>query len=159
MELSNWLPLVGVALGGVITWLVAWTTRRNANQREDARWEKERDRDQEAREREQQLLTYEHRRQAYVGFILASQTIKDRFEYPGRTPGPASSDLLDQVWEQTKLVQIYGTRRAQSRCTEACKSLVEYIFSASRSRAQQDSLVRSLNEFRDVVREDLAVPE
>ena len=157
MDLTEWSPLFGVALGGLITMLVTWSANRTTPQREDARWERERIRDQDARDYEQQLQTYDHRRHAYAEFI---QTWRDSWNRiilvdPADTLSNKQS-LLDPIWESLALVQIYGSQAAAEKASSAFQSMFDVVLV---NRDPKSSPVASLDEFRIVVRRDLKVPD
>ena len=159
MWLESWQSLIGVGVGGGITWLVSWSTRRNANQREDERWERERRREEENSKRQQELLTYEHRREAYAGFIGTWRKAWEKHSHPDRVPGPAPSDFLDDVWEQRSLIALYGTKEAEKLCWDAYDELIDYVYLG---RDEDSGGLRSdqaLGRFITVVRRDLAVPD
>src|SRR5690349_17350406 len=155
MDLTEWSPLFGVALGGLITMLVTWSTNRTTLRREDARWERERLRDQATRDHEQQLLTHEHRRHAYAEFI---QTWRDSWNRiilidPAETLTNKQS-LLDPIWESLALVQIYGSQAAAEKASSAFQSMFDVVLV---NQDPKSSPVATLDEFRIVVRRDLKV--
>jgi hypothetical protein len=155
MNLTEWSPLFGVALGGLITMLVTWFANRTATEREDARWELARIRDQDARDHEQRLLTYEHRRHAYAEFI---QTWRDSWNRiilidPADTLTNKQS-LLAPIWESLALVQIYGSQAAAEKASSAFQSMFDVVLV---NQDPKSSPVATLDEFRIVVRRDLKV--
>ena len=158
MDLTEWsLLFFGVALGGLITMLVTWSTNRTATRREDARWERERIRDKDARDHEQQLLTYEHRRHAYAEFI---QTWRDSWNriilVDPADPLSSKQSLVDPIWESLSLVQIYGSQAAAEKASSAFQSMFDAVLV---NRDPKSSPVATLDEFRIVVRRDLKVPD
>src|SRR5690349_15228169 len=157
MDLSEWSLLLGVVLGGLITMLVAWSANRTAIQREDARWERERIRDQEARDHERQLLTYEHRRHAYAKFIQTWRDSWNRIILVDPADALANKQsLLDPIWESLALVQIYGSQAAAEKASAAFQSMFDVVLV---NRDPKSSPVASLDDFRIVVRQDLKVPD
>jgi|SRR4051812_44531169 hypothetical protein len=157
MDLTEWQGLAGVVLGGLIAVLVTWSASRTATWREDARWERERIRAKEARDHEQQLLTYEHRRHAYAEFIQTWRASWNQVILvdPSK-PLSNKQTLLDPIWDSLSLVQIYGSKEAADKASLAFQGMFDVVMV---NREPESSPLGSLDEFRIVVRQDLKVPD
>jgi|tagenome__1003787_1003787.scaffolds.fasta_scaffold20757532_2 hypothetical protein len=155
MTLQEWLtltgPLFGVIVGSLISAGTTWVAQRNANQRDDARWE-----------REQRNRTYEHRRQAYADFIGAWRSELHEVLSRKRSEGAQlHPDLLDPVWDSLAAVEIYGTEEARTKARAAWGALNELVRGnfGSDSAPLKINPFDALEDFRAIVRHDLSVPE
>jgi hypothetical protein len=162
MDLTQWSPLAGVVLGGLISSAVTWLNNRNAGKRDDARWERERSRDRETQVLEQQLLTYDHRRAAYAGFLEAWTTMAEAVTLRHIKGGePPRDQDLKPVREQRALVQLYGRQQAVERAEVAYNMLGRWAWprAAESEKVTLREVFASIEEFRAVVRRDLAIPD
>jgi len=164
MQIKDLLPLIGVIIGGLITSAVTWLNNRNANKRDDQRWERERARDRETELGKREMLTFEHRHTAYVGFLAAwtskfEETLDPRWS--DHDDIETSEEWLDPVWDQRAAVQIYGTPAGVQGCERAWEALAGWVWGSYRGRPKpsREQTQEAIEAFRAVVRRDLAVPE
>jgi hypothetical protein len=150
----TWLPL-GVAflgLGGVLL------TQHLANRREDARWHREREREQTLWAREDAARSYEHRRNAYVDFIKEFNRRWDTYvnaaeDMAARADSEPDPDFLDPLYGCLIQVQIFGTKEAAERAQDAYDALAARVFSDQ--KMSLDVLVPLQSE----IRRDLSIPD
>lgn len=98
-----WVPLVIAALGvvGTIVGTIAGVliTQRRSDRREDQAWTRERERERELWAREDQLRTFEQRRESYVAFY---EELRDM-------AGVAFTHGQNQVWgNESRLPDAFG---------------------------------------------------
>jgi hypothetical protein len=114
--------LVGaLGLAGVIY------TQHQAGVREDKRWQREHAAERERQTREDALLFYDHRRQAYVDFMREILRLEDFLvERMDRDPRPYEEppeNWLDELHNLSVSVQIFGTRAAWIAANDAIEAL------------------------------------
>jgi hypothetical protein len=148
-----WVPLVValLGLGGILL------TQRRADRREDARWQREREREQALWAREDAARSYEQRREAYVAFIKEFQRLWHELTSVAITRGLAdfdpSFDYLDSLYERLVQIQIFGTDEAANLAYAAYRTLSGGVF--GRKKIPNDVL----GPLQSEIRRDLSIAD
>lgn len=156
--------VVGAVLSGVVQLIHSGVQRRWAKQ--DA---------QAIREREQDARLFDHRRIAYVEFAEQIRNDEDAafawvYDLPGSTP-PDDYDAFELYGPLTaaaERVGIFGSRQAHEVAQKATRAMLAYGMSGhmasdplhesrKRTLAMERELKDLIEQFRTVVRADLAV--
>ncbi|GAA1871838.1 hypothetical protein GCM10009836_60900 [Pseudonocardia ailaonensis] len=140
-----WLTIL-VALLGLSGVLV---TQLVANRREDLRWRREREREQQIWSREDAVRSYERRTAAYLEFIDVYQ---QQWTAASAADG-ATHDHLVPVATRLTEVELFGTREAAELAETALHTFHTALF---RNGAMPDDV---LDAFTKQVRKDLSVPD
>ncbi|MGB8229553.1 MAG: hypothetical protein WCE78_10955 [Pseudonocardiaceae bacterium] len=150
-----WVPLVValLGLGGILF------TQHRADRREDARWQRERERERASWAREDAARSYEQRREAYVAFIKefrhtcrAYIALTDE-ELGGRADNEPAFDFLVPLYDSLLQVEIFGTKQAADRAAEAYAELHDGMFGGS------EVTDKGLRPLQREVRRDLSIPD
>ncbi len=137
-------------------------TQRRADRREDARWQRERDREQALWAREDAARSYEHRRTAYVDFIKefnyrwnvsVEVEVEVEVEVQGFPNGDPPEDFFVPVYDLLTPIEIFGTREAAKLAREAFQVLADRAFT------KQGLPPDVLRPFQDEIRRDLSIPD
>lgn len=152
MTTPAWLTLAVGVLGftGVLT------TQLLSNRREDLRWRREREREQQVWAREDAARSYEYRREAYAKFFAEYHSMWGaavEWEHRGGYQGDPPEDTLTPLYMTLAEIKIYGTAAAYKLADEAFNSLVRYVFQGVQLPTT------ALDEFQAQVRRDLLVPD
>lgn len=148
---STLVPLIVGLLGGLGSALV---TQLLANRREDARWRREREREQALWAREDAARSYDHRRNAYLDFIkevlrqrkaiAAAQEDRDGSDFD--PPG----DYLARAYERLVQIQIFGSQEA----AKLAELVIQLLYEGTTPNDAQDML----EVLYDEIRRDLSIP-
>ena len=123
-----------------------------ANRREDLRWRRERQREQQVWAREDAARSFEHRRDAYVASFAEYHRVVDMWS--GRSFGGASPrDIIMPLYEKLRDVQLFGTAAAFRFADKACRELTKSTY------GKMGLSVDVLDDFQAQVRRDLLVPD
>lgn len=120
-----WVPLVVAALGLVSTGVGIVVTQVMANRRERANWTRELERERQRWQREDEALTFEHRRIAYVEFFEALRKMQVSVEELamgprlGETHAQLDDDWQINAWEKLQHLELYATPRVGFLAREA----------------------------------------
>jgi hypothetical protein len=153
------ISLLAAFVAGLLTLGTAVLTQRRADRREDARWNREREREQTLWAREDAARSYEHRRAAYADFIkgfhrqwkaLADATNE---ESGGRADYQAPPDYLDALRGNLFDIQIFGTENAAKLAGRAFLVLHNQV---AHGEASPYSVLAPLMQ---QVRRDLSIPD
>lgn len=150
------VPLIVGLLGGLGSAVV---TQLLANRREDARWHREREREQASWTREDAARSYEHRRAAYVDFIKEFRRLSDTSvsahiaeRWGGLIPRKLQPEDLDPVYDSLGAIAIFGTEEAGRLAGEAYGALVRNVFLGEKIPAGV------LGPLQNEIRRDLSIP-
>lgn len=119
-----WVPLVVAALGIVSTLVGIVVTQIMANRRERATWTRELEREQARWAREDQALTFEHRRTAYVEFYEALRKMMLRVYNHGMGLSDHELDDLPWAWqkeagEAVRRLEVYASPEVTKAAIDA----------------------------------------
>ena len=118
-----WIPLAAAAiavvgtLGGVI-FTQAWNSRL-----EERRWAREAARLAEAQAREDLYRTYEHRRAAYVDFLVEFERLQHIYQDSDREPTTFDDPAFDSLAERLVAVRVYGTVMAHALARSSSRTV------------------------------------
>lgn len=153
-------PLAAAFLAGflavVSAMVTAVLTQRNANRREDARWQREREREQALWAREDAARSYDHRREAYVAFIKEFHhrwKVSIEVEQAGFPTGDPPEDFFVPVYDLLTPIEIFGTKEAARLAEEACQTL------SARAFTNHGLPPDVLGPFQSEIRRDLSIPD
>jgi len=152
MATSLWVAVVGIlgTLTGVIFTQI-WTSRLD-----ERRWERERQRELEAREDANR--TYEHRRAAYADFLREFERLRRLYVDGDAANRPAISqrtfDELSAFWTA---ITLYGTDRANDLANDCLASIKRWVADPDNDDAAESAL-EAWFFFLEQIREDLDVP-
>jgi hypothetical protein len=152
VDVGDWMPLVGVAVGSAATFSATWISQRRSDRREDARLALE-----------ERVRTFAQRQIAYTDFIAVWRARwKPVLPFPGEKSEPdPDHDWLEPVYEALTPIEVVGTRKAVHQAEIAYDTLDKLTFGTGYTDillTKKDAL-KSLTEFIDVVRADLRVPD
>jgi hypothetical protein len=148
-----WVPLVVAFLGlaGILL------TQHLANRRQDAQWQRERQREQAVWAREDAARSYEHRRDSYVAFIKEFNRLLDTYNDAAKERGLANArfprDFLDSLDDHLVQIRIFGTQEAWKLAAEAEQAL---FFRVCLGKFMPPD---SLAPLRSEIRRDLSIPD
>jgi hypothetical protein len=145
-----------IGLGGAFAALLGvfvngWLT----NNREEARWERERELQAQAWARDDAARSYEHRREAYVNFVNQWRVHYDiawRYRTLGG-PGEPDYDWMDPLYEAFVALQVFGARGVIAAAEATMKNLDGYCTSGA------DLDYRLFENLQAQIRQDLAIPD
>jgi hypothetical protein len=150
-----WLVLIagGLSLGGVLY------TQYRADVRSREERDKGVERERELWAREDELRSYEHRREAYENFVMEWFRHYDlafayKVEHDGE-PDPVQLpyDFLDPLMSKALVrVHMYGSHDASLHANEAANNLLDYVL--ENVEIQHDPISR----FQATVRQELGIP-
>jgi len=147
-----WVPLVVaiLGLGGVLISQVL------AGRREDARWQRERAREQDRWDREDSARSYEHSRAAYVAFFTEYNERWNAIALAQMQIGPGSEpleDYLNGLYDLASQVEVFGTREAGKAARDAYRVLYDWAYRG------KEIPTDVLHPFQEQIRLDLGIPE
>jgi hypothetical protein len=156
----------GSLLIGVVTGLVALSgvfyTQWRADQRERQRWDRERAHERAIWDRDDAARSYEHRREAYMTFLNTYQISRDAISLAEESliSDPSeNSEFLAPLYRSVGEVQVFGTRAAFERATEAYELLRRLCFGPSEDAPTLRNVDMAQNAFVDQLRRDLHVSD
>jgi hypothetical protein len=154
----TWVPLLIAVLGLLSTLAGVIFTQIWNSRLESRRWEREHNRQHEIDSREDRNRTYEHRREAYVGFLRDMDRLIRSFTDIVDPPEPS----YDALWDLWAIVMVYGTPEAQ-RIVEQCGAAIEMFQIKWEGDDVDDSVIDSMtnswHKLLSQVRMDLGVSE
>lgn len=156
-----WVPLAAAVIAVLGTLAGVFITQRWSVQREDARWERERDREREAWAREDAARTFEQRRQVYIDLYTTLQVEAARVERGLIRALVEEGPLPDKLGS----LLVYSTPQTEEAATRAYFALGAWVNRALESsdplddqREEQDAYDDAAHELLDAIRNDLGVP-
>lgn len=165
-----WLTLVVAALGPASALFGVWLTQRRADRREDATFARELAREQARWQREDEALTFEHRRAAYAEFYESLRKMQlAAYDHGMGLTVWDTHDLPEgwqtDTWEKLQHLELYATPRVGSLATEAYSAI--WRWGANTKLGNDDEEFYARQSFADdvkaalllAIRADLSVPE
>lgn len=165
-----WLTLVVAALSPVSALFGVWLTQRRADRREDATLARELAREQARWQREDEALTFEHRRAAYAEFYESLRKMQlTAYEHGMGLTVWDTRELPEgwqtDTWEKLQHLELYATPRVSSLASESYSATWRWghntLFSQDDGRFydQQDRADEAKAALLLAIRADLSVPE
>jgi hypothetical protein len=155
-----WDNLLTALVSGSLVIAGVVFTQRRADQREDRRWDREREHEQAVWDRDDAARSYEHRRDAYFAFLNDYLDMMDRILRTEEEEGPSASfddDALEPLQRRLDEVQVFGTRAAFDSAMEALVRLSNRCFGNVQPSLQE--VMAAKDAFVDQVRRDLHVSD
>jgi hypothetical protein len=156
-----WLPLVIALLGIIGTLVSAQLTQRRADRREAARAELETARETKRHAREDAARLFDHRRDAYVGFLSkagADMNAWINYQAWGEGPPEPPEDTLLDLWARLTEVRIYGSAEA-ARVGEALYYWISADMFGGKEADHEGGYDRLEAKFVQQIRRDLGVDQ
>lgn len=156
-----WVPLVVAGLGVAGTISAGIWTQMRADKREDIRWRRDREREDQVAAREVAARAYEYRREAYVRFMTKWReklvALLDAKEQQAsgqwdRDPDPPDDYLVD-LFETLIEVDSYGSDATSASAHAAYDALFALAF---RGKELDYSVIE---DFQRQMRSDLGIPD
>jgi hypothetical protein len=143
-----WVPLVVAGLGIVSTLVGIVVTQLLANKRERATWTRELVREQARWAREDQALTFEHRRTAYVEFYAVLRKMMLRVYDHGMGHSDNEGAELPSGWhteagEAVRRLEVYGSPEVTEAAINAWEAAYHW---GSFTRYKQDNDEFQINQ-------------
>ena len=165
-----WLTLIVAALGPASALFGVWITQRRADRREDATFARERAREQARWQREDESLTFEHRREAYAEFYESLRKMQLAAYDHGM--GLSAWDTREipegwqtDTWEKLQHLELYATPNVASLAKEAYSATWRWGHNTRFGEdndefyAEQDGADDAKALLLAAIRADLSVPD
>ncbi len=155
MTTPAWLTLVLAVLSPVGIIVGVALTQFFGNRREDLRWGREREREQQVWAREDAARSFEHRREAYITFFAEYHnmwTACVEWGQCGGYPGDPPEDTLVPLFMNLAELKIYGTATAYKLANAAFEALSRYVSEGT------ELPLTALDEFQAQVRRGSSGP-
>jgi hypothetical protein len=155
-----WDNLLTALVSGSLVIAGVIFTQRGADQREDRRWGREREHEKAVWDRDDAARSYDHRRKACMDFLNDYLIKADAIAWAEVVyEGDAPEDWLEPMRRQLGEVQVFGTRAAFNRATEAYALLHRWCYGPREDAPTWDDVVMAKDAYVDQVRRDLHVSD
>jgi hypothetical protein len=162
-----WVPLVVGGLGLLGTLLAGLggvlITQRATVQREAASWQRQLEREREAWQRDDQVRTFDYRRQAYEDYFVALKAMDQDLHDAAKKQREPSEELFIHLFNKLQIVYIYGTEPVTEVASSAWENARKWQanpqpYDYADPEADPYRYYVSAAKLLQKIRDDLAVP-